>query len=246
MAMSDTVKRKIIDELTIEDVTGYVTLSYPKLTEPDTKWKPEGEWVAKSIMPAEAAKSLVATIDALQKEAHDRFLAEEQRDKPKLKSLKLADPSYKIVEDDEGDETGEYSFNFKLKASHYSKKKEKTYHFTFRLQDAKGNPIKVGSLEIWGGTVARISYKLSPFYNTALGVGVKLELRGVRIIELVTRGDNSDLGFGDEEEDGGFEFDAAMAAQAASEPAADEEENDSDNEEASDGGAQEGTDEEDF
>ena len=54
---------------------------------------------------------------------------------------------------------------------------------------------------VWGGTLGRVSYQIVPWWTAALGFGVKLELRGVKVIELVSKGTMSakDLGFEDEE-----------------------------------------------
>lgn len=232
--------RKICRDLIKEEVTGHVTLHFPKLTAPDTKWKEEGEWRAPSIMGPAEGGALVDQIVALQKEAHAQVFAEIKKAKAKAQAPKLADPSYKMEEDDEGEETGNFIFNFKMKASH-TDKNGKTRHYKPRLQNAKGEAIKVGSVSPWGGTVCRVSFKLVPFFVPALGVGVKLELRGVRFIDLVEGGDSGDLGFGDEEEGyDGLGDESAIEDNGANDDDSEEEE------ESSEGGAEDGDEEEDF
>ena len=127
---------------------------------------------------------------------------------PQALSLKLIDPPFKPAVNDDGDETGEYVFNFKMPGGFASKKekdsegKPKTIAMRPDLFDAKGKPIK-NPPPIWGGTVAIVAGELRPFLNPKAECGVSLRLRAVQVIELRSGsggcGSASEYGFGAEE-----------------------------------------------
>ena len=197
MALDQKEIRKLCRKLSVKLVSPRIKLSYPKLNTPDTKWKEEGEWRAPMVYSAEQAPGLVDHIEALRDKAYEEILAVVQKDKPKTKKLKIADPSYKNEEDDEGEETGNVIFNAKLKASYKPKEGATQYSYP-QLVDSKQAKFP-RSQPIWGGTEAKVAFTLVPFFVPSLGVGVRIELRGVQILDLVSSGDSGPLGFEDEE-----------------------------------------------
>lgn len=165
---------------------------YPCLTKPDTKYNPEGVYSVKLRLPAEVAQPLVdevvAAIDAK---------VEEVKASGKVKGrIKRVDPSYVVDE-----ETGDVTFNFKMKAS--GKRKDGTT-FTQKPTLKKHDLTDVGpDVRIWGGSEGKVAFEMVPFYTGGLGAGVSLRLKGVQVLKLVTGG--GDCGFTAEE---GEDFDS--------------------------------------
>lgn len=175
---------------------------YPKFNEPDTKFKAEGQYSVKLRLSAEDAQELIDEIDSLADEAFETALSEAKNEREK-KKIKRADPAYSAEEDEDGKETGNFLFNFKMTASGVSKKTGKEWTRTCPVFDAKRKPIDLKNILIGSGSVVKVAYVLSPF-STAIGVGVSLRLEAVQVLELREWGnrDASAFGFGDEE---GFE-----------------------------------------
>lgn len=169
---------------------------WPKLNEPDTKFKEEGEFSVKLQLTGEDAESLKTSIRAFATMSY----AVECEDKGK-KKLKKADLPFKAAVDQDGGEIPDtFTFNFKRKASGTTKA-GKAWQATVTLYDSMKKKV---SAEVWGGSKLRVAYTLVPWYNPTLGFGIKLELGAVQVIDLVTRGERSadDYGFG--EETGGY------------------------------------------
>lgn len=178
---------------------------YPKLTKPDTKFDPEGVYSVRVAIPAEDAAPMVEMIDdAIEKKYQEAL--EEAGTPAKRKKVKKADAPYQPEEDDDGNETGNIVFNFKLKAVGRNTKTGETWKNVVKLYDAKNReipPAKRGALKIGGGTVGCIAYQLNPFYTAQVGAGVSLRLLAAQIVELVEFGG----GFAFGSEDGGFSSD---------------------------------------
>jgi hypothetical protein len=176
---------------------------YPRLNTPDTKYKPEGEYSAKIRLSEEDAAPLIekinALIEATYKEEQERLI--EAGKKGAAKTLKYADLPYKAVLDDEGDQTGEYEFNVKMKAQ-YTKKDGSVVKMEPKLFDAATPPNPLPkSTQIWGGSLIKVAGEFNPF-ATAIGVGMSLRLSAVQVIKLVSGsggGDGASYGFGGEE-----------------------------------------------
>jgi hypothetical protein len=177
---------------------------WPKLTEPDHRFKKEdGEYTCKLRIEGEDAETLISTIKAFHAEAY----AVECEDKKK-KKLKLADfPFAPAVDDDDEEIPGVFIFNTKRRASGELKKGPRAgqrWHAHLTIVDSQNNPLPKG-IDPWGGTKLRANVRMKPWYTPSLGFGIKLELQGVRIIDLVEGGKRapSDL-FPDEEEESGY------------------------------------------
>lgn len=211
----------VIDGLPVKGV-----LKYPRLNEPDTKFKPTGEYSTKVRLDAATAKKAIAALTPLHKAAFEKEkqaleakLADAKGEakgklKKALEKLTPGELPIKPAFDDEGNETGEYEISYKMNAVRKDKKNpEKLVPMSPKFFDASGNPLKKAP-SIWGGTVARVSGFVSSYYAAAANTaGASLKLSAVQIIELVSGGSNkaSDYGFGKEE---GYEGDAAPADDA--------------------------------
>lgn len=179
-------------------------LVYPKLHTPDTKFVADGVYTTRLRVSAEDAADLIAKIDAAGKVKFDevkKALLADPKTKNKAKDLKLADKPYREAVDAEGNPTGDIEFNFKMQSQYKDKKSGAIKKLEPGLFDAKGNALPK-SVSIWGGTEAKISFQLNPFFKTVqVGAGVGLRLAGVQVLKLVTKGAQSaaGLGFGAEE-----------------------------------------------
>jgi hypothetical protein len=186
---------------------------YPKLTTPDTKFKAEGEYTCRLRVAADKAAPFVAKIDAAYNENLETTKAalqaaiesaegtEKGKAKKALAAFKPADKPYKEALDAEGDPTGEVEFNFKLKAKVTERKTGKVRERRPTIVDSAGTVLDPDGLSIWGGSKVQVGGYLVPF-NTAIGCGISLRLAQVRIIKLVSGGDEQfDYEDGDEEDD---------------------------------------------
>lgn len=178
---------------------------FPKLNQPDTKFKAEGQFGVRLRLSAEEAQPIIDKYNSV-RQAHFEaikadLMAGDGKAKAKAKTLKLAaDNPFKPEMDEEtGDETGFVLLNFKMphRVAREGKPDLLLYPDIF---DAKGKQLKPAP-EIWGGSKLRVSGELRPF-NTAIGVGVSLRLQAVQIIELVSRGSRDAAGYGFGVEDG--------------------------------------------
>lgn len=180
------------------------TFVYPKVNKPDTKFKNEGQYQVRLRVPAEQAQPVMDRIDALAQEALAETKATliEQGKKVQAAKLSLAkDKPYRPALDDDGNETGEIEFNFKMTASGVDKD-GRSWTRAPKFFSASGKELKGEDIpQVWGGTVGRVSGTFNPFC-TAIGAGVSLRLGAIQIIELVTGGGGGDaasMGFGAED-----------------------------------------------
>jgi hypothetical protein len=190
-------------------------LIWPKLAAPD-EYKGKKTYSAKIRLNEEDSQALIAKIEAelakfwpIAKAELEEKLAEAKTGKQKaeakkaLEEMKEAEKSYKPAYDDEGNETGEYEFNFKM-PDHFVGKDKKPVFMRPDVFDSLGKPLKVVP-EIWGGTKAVVAGELRP-YNMPIGVGISLRLKAVQILELASAGGSRDAGsYGFGAQEGGFE-----------------------------------------
>ena len=177
---------------------------YPKLTEPDYKWKAEGEYGLKIRLSEEDALPLIATMEKLVDEVYAKAEAACKNKLEKSRLKRVEDLPCKEELDEEATPTGYYLLNAKMKASGTSKKTGKTWKRTPAIFDSVGRPItNTGSLEIWSGSEVRVAYTLEAF-STALGIGCSCRLEAVQIIKLVSGGQKDAAGYGFGTEDAGF------------------------------------------
>jgi hypothetical protein len=193
------------------------TLVWPKLDQPD-EYKGKKSYSAKIRLSPEDSQKLIAKIEAeldkfwpVAKAELEQKLAEAKTGPEKAKARKAleemakAEPSYKPAYDDDGNETGEYEFNFKM-PDHFVGKDKQPVFIKPDVFDAKGKKMKVVP-EVWGGTKAIVAGEFRPF-SMPIGVGISLRLKAVQIIELAEKGGDrsaSSYGFGQHE---GYENDS--------------------------------------
>lgn len=171
------------------------TARYPHLNAADTKFNKAGVYRVDLLLKADAAETLKEALDR----AYAGSVDKAQADLGKGKKVKKADMPYQAVVDDEGNETGETKFSFKMTASGVRDDKS-TWTRRPTIFDAKGNPLKAG-VKIGGGTEMKVAYQIMPFYTAAVGAGISLRLEAVQILKLVEWGgrDAKGYGFGAEE-----------------------------------------------
>lgn len=150
--------------------------SYPKLNEPDTKFKPDGEYSVSLICEPDEVKNFTESVKACVKEFYKN-----QCQLLKKKELKLAELPIKKDTDKEGNETGKIRVKFALSAKVKSKKTGKEWEQRPALFDTKG---KVISERVGGGSVIKVACEVFPWYTPALGVGASLRCKAVQVIDL--------------------------------------------------------------
>lgn len=183
---------------------------WPRLSEPDTKYKAEGLYSVKLRLDESEAKALINKLqpifDQSVEDGKEKYAAlpVKTRKEKDFKTVKYFSPVY---DEETEEETGEVEFNFKMTASGVSKKTGKKWERAPRIFDAKGIVMK-NIPSIWGGTTGKVAFEVMPFFNAAqCEAGLSLRLDAVQIIELVSGGGKSASAYGFGAEDGGYEHD---------------------------------------
>ena len=155
---------------------------FPHLTEPDTKYKTEGEYHVKLECSKEESTSLIKKIgDVISEQVVEAGKKQPNQTTP----FKRAPLPYDVQDD-------KVIFNFKMKASGTRKADGK--HFTQKpvLLKADQTPLEEGT-QIWGDSILRIVAEPKG-YNMPIGIGCTLRLNPVQGIELVTGQSSNTLG----------------------------------------------------
>lgn len=176
---------------------------FPKLNEPDRRFKAEGEYKVTLRLPDAEAKPMIERINAIRKEAYNEECKKNGNKKLKLAAVPWA-PATNWDKETESkvDLPGFTDFKFTLKAQ-VTTKAGKSWEQRPALFDAKLNPIPEDSDPIGGGSVIRVNAEVYPWYTASLGFGISLRCRGVQVIELKTYGGSKDAtAFGFSAEDG--------------------------------------------
>lgn len=181
---------------------------WPRLFEPDFKFKDQGEFSVKFRASAAVAQELLKKLkplhDAAIKEGKAKYaeLPIASRKKLEAKGGFTANPLCSDVYDDDEQETGEKEFNFKMVHEITSKKTGKTFKKYPAVFDAKGVPIKK-KIDIGSGTVGKVTFEVSDYFIPGTGAaGLSLRLQAAQIIDLVAFGQRSASQYGFGEEDG--------------------------------------------
>lgn len=212
----------------------FLRLKFPKgralyawLSQPDTKFKAEGQYKVNVVMAKADAEKLIAIIDEATEKAVETAkekIAELKgkggkhiaKAKEKLEKLTTAYP-YEPVYDDDGEETDEVVFKFTMPASYLDKKTDTRKDIQPRLWDAKNNRIK--DVDIFNGSILKVNAELRPYYADAADkAGVSMRPVDVQVIELVSGGG----GRSPFDEEDGYEFaegDKAAPREAQKAPA---------------------------
>lgn len=206
-------------------VTPIGTAKYPHLNTPDTKWVEEGEYRCPLVFSEEVAESIRPKLEDFLDKAFAELKKEHYGDTPNTakakKCAKLALP-LKPVEDEEGNETGEYQLSPKKKASG-TKKDGTPWKAKIQVFDSKGKKLSPVP-SIWGGSKLKADVDVFGYFVAKdNAIGITLELVGAQVIELVSGGSgdresrfgeveggyvgDSDGGFGrgEDDDDGGDE-----------------------------------------
>ena len=156
---------------------------WAKVMEPDTKFMPEGQNTIKVVMPVTEAAELCEQLDSYA----NQKLAEVVKEQPKLKAVLSTTPAYTIEYDDDGNDTGNVTFNCKLKAVQVLRDGTKRVQKPF-VCDSKVKPINPDTL-IGNGSKVIVKVQPNPYMMPATKtVGVSLKMLGVQVIELVEYG----------------------------------------------------------
>jgi hypothetical protein len=153
---------------------------FPHLTEPDTKYKAEGEYHVKLECNKSEGQNIIALIGS-----EIAKKVKEQHDQDPKKPITKAPLPYVEVND-------KVVFNFKMKASGIRKSDGK--HFTQKpvLVNADLSPVEP-DMQIWGDSILKITFE--PYaWNMPIGIGCTLRLKAVQVLELVTGKSSNTLG----------------------------------------------------
>jgi len=177
---------------------------FPKLTRPDKKFKKEhGEYQVSLDLEGQEAADLAKLIEENFESEYN--ICRQSKRKTKLKKFDF--PFSAALDKDKEEIPGVTRFRFKKRGGGIDSSTGEAYVTKLPIFGAAGETKKITE-PIWGGTVGRINFTISPWFTDALGFGVTLELNAVQILSLVTAGEReaSDYGFGDES--GDYEDDA--------------------------------------
>jgi len=153
---------------------------FPHLTEPDTKYKAEGEYHVKLECNKSEGQNIIALIGS-----EIAKKVKEQHDLDPKKPITKAPLPYL-------EENDKVIFNFKLKASGIRKSDQK--HFTQKpdLVNADLSPLGP-DVQIWGDSILRVTFE--PYaWNMPIGIGCTLRIKAVQVLELVTGKSSNTLG----------------------------------------------------
>lgn len=216
------------DKKPLKFVTPRGVFVYPKLTKPDTKYKPEGEYRVKlrftaDVFPGETLAKLEAMRDELAEQT--KAALTKKKEGAKVKSLKTRDVLSTEEDKETGEPTGFVVINSKMQASGVSKKDGKPWTRKPKLFDAAGKKLPV-NVQIWGGSEGKVAVEALAYYTPKDNeVGIAFYLNAVQVLKLVQGGGDSaaDHGFGAEEgytgENEGSPFDdSAGEADPGAEP----------------------------
>lgn len=163
---------------------------YAWLDKPSTKFNADGEYTVTLLLPKEEAEDLVAELtNMVDEEAY--ALAMETIKPADKKGVRVRYP-FKDEYDDEGNETGNVEFKFKMKAKVKSRKTGEIFEFKPDLfgPDAKALP---KGTSIFGGTKMKVNFSPNPYYMVATNeYGVSTGLNAVQVTDLNGGGRSAD------------------------------------------------------
>lgn len=167
---------------------------YPKLNKPDTKFNADGVYSVKVRYTAGEAAPLLAQLQSLADAAYVESCKSEKKAK-----LKRADLPIAVEVDKDGNETGNYLLNAKLKAK-FTARDGSVIEMRPIVYDAHRN---ICTKEVWGGSTGKLSLEVVPYFTATVGAGISLRLKAVQVISLVAAGQGGSAeSFGFDKEDG--------------------------------------------
>lgn len=177
---------------------------WPRLNEPDTKFDADGQFTAKLAMEEgeERTQEFVRKLEGIRDEAFKAWASENPKKAKSKSSPPKIVPVFRTEEDDEGDETGRITFNFKMKHKVTAKATKKVYYLRPQILNGRKETLK-NPPNIGGGSTLKVSFEVNPYFNEKdKEFGLSLRLVAVMILKLVEFGQGSaGNDFGDEDED---------------------------------------------
>lgn len=171
---------------------------FPRLSSPDTKFNPDGEYRVILLLDPEKDKEFLDELDAMA----DAAVQKAQEENKRYRKLIQRQEPYKMELDQDGEETGLVEVKFKMRARVKSKD-GKEYNFAPALFDAQGKPIDPTKINIGGGSIIRVNFTPNPYFVAATKTaGISLQLNAVQVLELVQYNGGDAASFGFEQEEG--------------------------------------------
>ncbi len=172
------------------------TAMWAKVTEPDTKFNPDGEYSVNLQMPVAESVEMCEQLEQIVQAKFDEAIEKDPRLKNTLTTQPVCQPVY---DRDTGDDTGNVEFKFKLKAK--VRKRDGTYYEQVpAVFDAKVKPMDKNVL-IGNGSKVKVAFEPVPYVMPSTKkVGVSLRLKAVQVIDLIEYGNSAASVF--DEEDG--------------------------------------------
>lgn len=194
--MTDTKKKSKRENLT----TPKGIAQYPRLNKPSDRFDPAGLFSVNLIVPREQAQELMDKLDKMVEEQYQKTVETLTKNGKAgdVKKINKLEP-YEFEFDEEGNETGNVIFKFKMKYKVKSKD-GKEYKFVPKLFDSKNREVDPNKVLVYGGSTIQVGFSPNPYYMPATRqLGVSLRLKAVRIINLI---ESSGFDFGEPEEEG--------------------------------------------
>lgn len=177
-------------------------LVFPHLKAPNKRFEKEfGDYSVSLDLAGQPAEDFKKLID----ETFEAEYAHECKEKGEVLSKYNGRPYRQATEGKEKTPIeGVTRFTFKRKAGgRYGPNHPQAgeiWHTSVPVFGARGSTKVIE--DVWGGTTARVSFIIVPWYSNALGFGVRLQLEAVQVIDLVTQGERAPEEYGFDECDG--------------------------------------------
>lgn len=153
-----------------------LTLIYPKLSKPDTKFHDLGAYEAKGWLSEEDAQPYIAKC----RDAYKKHVGKNHKAKPSKSDKGMM---FYYEEDEDGENTGNVVFKIMVKNMRI-KKTGDIWERQPLLTDAKLKPLHK-SINIGGGTVANVKVEIDNRISTNYGSSVSLVPVVVQVLKLV-------------------------------------------------------------
>jgi hypothetical protein len=170
-------------------------VQFPKLNEPDYKFKEQGQFSIKLALSPEDAAPIIERCDEI---AADKLAEAIAGDKKNAKKWETKYTPYEDETTDEGEPTGRVLIKATLLYEVVSKQPAtlgKKYHFEPALFHANGEPFDK-TTPIWGGTTAELAFEYRDYAVLNSGAGCSLNIDAVMIHRLISRGQQDAGTFG--------------------------------------------------
>jgi hypothetical protein len=190
---------------------------FPRLNNPDRKYKSEGTYSVQLRIPDEVAVPFIEKIETFMAESMEDVVEKKNRRKagrtktaavvPKKVADKPWHPAFDVVKPDDPEEEPEevpvpgfHDIRFKLNASFKTKEGE-VLHQRPDLIDRRGKTIDPTKQLILGGSVCVVGGFAMPFWADSVGYGVTLRMGAVQVREFATGNSADAYGFDIDEGD---------------------------------------------